>query len=70
MPTVNKVSSPTAHHVHARLYGMQVTCLSNSEEELSERAALVPFLLQDALTQARFATFLSLCKATASRQTT
>ena len=31
----------------------QVTCLSNSEEELSKRAALVPFLLQDALVEAR-----------------
>ena len=57
MPDVNNLPSPTAHHAHARLCGMQVTCLSNSEEELSERAALVPFLLQDALTEARFATF-------------
>ncbi|KAK9841802.1 hypothetical protein WJX81_004046 [Elliptochloris bilobata] len=31
--------------------GKQVTCLTNSEEELSKRAALVPFLLQDALTE-------------------
>ena len=31
----------------------QVTCLANSEEELSKRAALVPFLLQDALIEAR-----------------
>lgn len=67
MPDVNQLSSPTAHHAHARLYRLQVTCLSNSEEELSERAALVPFLLQDALTQARFATHLILCKARANR---
>ena len=46
---------------------MQVTCLSNSEEELSERAALVPFLLQDALTEARFAAIITLFKAAASR---
>lgn len=31
----------------------QVTCLANSEEEQSKRAALIPFLLQDALVEAR-----------------
>ena len=44
MPLQQHVTVPYVH---------QVTCLANSEEELSKRAALVPFLLQDAMVAAR-----------------